>query len=86
VAGDPTGIRRLIQAGAGEILRRREESVRAERAAPAGGKAPAPLLADFDEELKRAQRYGAPLSVVLSTSTISRRSTTRAGINSEICR
>jgi diguanylate cyclase (GGDEF)-like protein len=39
-----TGIERLIQGGAGEILRRWEESVRAERAAPAAGNAAAPLL------------------------------------------
>ena len=41
-----TGIKRLIQAGADEILRRWEESVRAERATPAAGDAAASLLAD----------------------------------------
>ena len=44
---DPTGIKRLIQAGAAEILRRWEESVRAERAAPAAADAAASLLTDF---------------------------------------
>jgi diguanylate cyclase (GGDEF)-like protein len=43
---DSTGIKRLIQAGAGEILRRWEESMRAERAAPAAVDAAAPLLPD----------------------------------------
>jgi diguanylate cyclase (GGDEF)-like protein len=43
---DSTGAKRLIQAGAGEILRRWEESVRAERAAPTAGDASAPLLPD----------------------------------------
>jgi diguanylate cyclase (GGDEF)-like protein len=44
---DSTGIKRLIQAGAGEILRRWEESVRAEHAAPVAADAAATVLADF---------------------------------------
>ena len=75
---DSTGIKRLIQAGAGEILRRWVESVRAERAAPTAGDAASPLLPDSispvlaeildavgsdDDRLKpekicRAARYG----------------------------
>jgi diguanylate cyclase (GGDEF)-like protein len=75
---DSTGIKRLIQSGAGEILRRWEESVRAERAATAAGDGAATLLPDSispvldeildaveseDDRLKlkkvsRAARYG----------------------------
>lgn len=43
---DSKGIKWLTQAGAGEILRRWEESVRAERAAPAAGNAASPSLPD----------------------------------------
>ena len=41
---DSASLKRLIRAGAGEILRRWEESVRAERAAPIVDNATAPLL------------------------------------------
>jgi diguanylate cyclase (GGDEF)-like protein len=41
-----TSFERLLQAGAGEILRLWEESLRAERAAPAAGNTAAPLLPD----------------------------------------